>query len=257
MIENIGKISATVEEKSSKAMPPVAILAGGMATRLCPKTKNISKSMLEIAGKPFIAHQLALIKREGITEVVICAGFLGEQIRNFVQNGEHWGIKANYSFDGEKLLGTGGALRKALPLLGDIFWVMYGDSYLDTKYSPIFDYFLSINKLGLMTVFQNNGQWDKCNVLFRNGLICKYNKRCFDPEMKHIDYGLSLLRREALAEKPEGEAFDIADLYTELVNRKDMLGYEVKERFYEIGSPEGLEEMRVHLEKKDCFRGAS
>lgn len=246
-------MNAMPEEKSSKYIPPMAILAGGMATRLWPKTKSRPKSMLEIAGQPFIAHQLELVRREGITEVVICAGFLGEQIRDFVQNGERWGIKVNYSFDGERLLGTGGALRKALLSLGDIFWVMYGDSYLDTHYLPILDYFLSTNKLGLMTVFQNNGRWDRCNVLFKNGQICKYDKRYPDPEMTHIDYGLSLLRKEALMEKSEGEVFNLADLYAELVKKKDMLGYEVEERFYEIGSMEGQVETRVYLEEKKHF----
>lgn len=208
---------------------------------------------MEVAGKPFIGHQLALLKCQAISEVVICAGYLCEQIQDYVQNGERFGIKVSYSFDGEKLLGTGGALHKALPLLGDFFLVMYGDSYLDTKYSPILDYFLSEDKFGLMTVYRNNNQWDKSNVLFKNGQILMYNKENPQLEMKHIDYGLSLLRKEAFIDIPEGKVFDLAELYAGLVNRNDMLGYEVKERFYEIGSPDGLKETEVYLRARRNF----
>ena len=243
----------TMEGEGNKAMPPLALLVGGVATRLRPITEEIPKAMIEVAGKPFIAHQLILLKHQGITEVVICAGYLGEQIQDFVQNGECFGINVSYSFDGEKLLGTGGALRKALSLLGDIFLVMYGDSYLDTNYSPILNYFLSRDKRGLMTVFRNDNQWDKSNVLFKDGLIHEYNKKSPRPEMKHIDYGLSLLRREAFTGIPEGKVFDLADLYTKLVGQNDMLGYEVKERFYEIGSPEGLKETDGYLLAREHF----
>ena len=206
--------------------------------------------MMEVAGKPFIEHQLALVKRQAITEVVICAGYLGEQIKDFIQNGERFDIKVSYSFDGEKLLGTGGALRNALPLLGDYFWVMYGDSYLDTQYLPILEYFLAHNKLGLMTVYRNNNQWDKSNIVFKNGQILVYDKKNVRPEMKYIDYGLSLLRKEAFTGIPTDREFDLADLYTELVNRNEMAGYEVKERFYEIGSPDGLKETDAFLRAK-------
>ena len=236
-----------MEKEISKVMPPLALLVGGLATRLWPTTKKIPKAMMEVAGKPFIGHQLALLKRQAITEVVICTGYLGEQIKDFVQNGERFGIKVSYSFDGEKLLGTGGALHKALPLLGDFFFVMYGDSYLNTKYSTILDHFLSSDKLGLMTVYRNNNQWDKSNVLFKNGKILIYDKENPQPEMKHIDYGLSLLRKEAFTDIPEGKVFDLGELYAGLVNRNDMLGFEVKERFYEIGSPDGLKETEAYL----------
>lgn len=224
-----------------------------MATRLWPITRKIPKAMLEVAGKPFIEHQLTLLKIQNITEVVICAGYLGEQIQDFIQSGDRFGLKVNYSFDGEKLLGTGGALHKALPLLGDFFWVMYGDSYLDTKYPPILDYFLSEDRFGLMTVYRNNNQWDKSNVLFKNGKILIYDKENPQPEMEHIDYGLSLLRKGAFTDIPEGKVFDLAELYAGLVNRNDMLGYEVKERFYEIGSPDGLKETESYLRARRDF----
>jgi NDP-sugar pyrophosphorylase family protein len=229
-------------------MPPIAILAGGLATRLYPDTRITPKALLEVAGSPFIHHQLALLKRKGITEVVICAGYLGEQIREFLKDGAGLGLKINYSFDGERLLGTGGALRKAAPLLGDIFWVTYGDAYLDTDYAAILDYFNAHNRLGLMTVFKNENRWDKSNILYSGGLILNYNKKSPIPDMKHIDYGLAIMRIEALAEFPPGEAFDLADLYVSLMNRGELLGCEVRQRFYEMGSREGLQETRKHLE---------
>lgn len=229
-------------------MPPIAILAGGLATRLHPDTRTIPKTLLEVAGRPFIHHQLALLKRKGITNVVICAGYLGEQTREFLKDGSGLGLKINYSFDGEPLLGTGGALRKAVPLLGDLFWVTYGDTYLDTDYGAILDYFHAHNRPGLMVVFKNENRWDKSNVLYSGGQILNYEKKNPTPDMKHIDYGLAILRSEALVEIPAGEAFDLADLYGCLLNRGQMLGYEVRQRFYEIGSREGLQETRKYLE---------
>lgn len=229
-------------------MPPVVILAGGAATRLYPVTKKIPKAMLELAGKPFIEHQLVLLKKQGVSKVVICAGYLGDQIRDYVQDGRGFGLSVKYSFDGEKLLGTGGALRKAQPLLDDVFFVMYGDSYLDTDFLPIAKFFLSQDKQGLMTVFRNENNWDTSNIVYDNGKIIKYDKDEIAPEMHYIDYGLSLLRSDCLANKDGTSSWDLADLYKELIAKGEMLGYEVKERFFETGSFSGLEETRRHLE---------
>lgn len=228
-------------------MPPVAILAGGLATRLYPLTKTIPKALLDIAGQPFIYHQLKLLKAEGVSQVVICAGYLGDQIKDVVKDGSSIGLQVEYSFDGDRLLGTGGALRKALPLLGELFWVLYGDSYLDTRYEPILAAFLAQKKLGLMTVYENQGKWDTSNVVFRNGAILRYDKKNLTADMHYIDYGLSLLRKDALSGIPEEKVFDLPFVYTQLIDKNELLGYEVKERFYEIGKPEGLEELRNHL----------
>lgn len=229
-------------------MPPIAVLAGGLATRLYPDTRTVPKALLEVAGKPFIHHQVALLKRKGFSEVVICTGYLGEQIREFLKDGSRLGLKIKYSFDGEPLLGTGGALRKAAHLLGDVFWVTYGDAYLDTDYTAILNYFHTHNSPGLMTVYKNENRWDKSNILYSGDQILKYDKNYPTPDMKHIDYGLAILKSEALAEIPTGKAFDLAGLYESLISRSQMLGYEVKQRFYEIGSREGLQETRKYLE---------
>jgi MurNAc alpha-1-phosphate uridylyltransferase len=232
-------------------MPTIVIIAGGLATRLYPITKTVPKSMLEVAHEPFISYQLKLLKKKGMERVVICSGYLGEQIQKYVGNGSQYGLEVLYSFDGEKLLGTGGALKKALPLVGDIFWVMYGDSYLDTDYQAILCYFLSLDAKGLMAVHKNENRWDRSNVLYDNGVILAYDKKDPTTEMKHIDYGLAILRKGVFTSFIMIEVFDLADLYVSLVDKREMLGYEVKERFYEIGSHDGLEQTKNYLERKD------
>ena len=235
-------------------MPTVAILVGGYATRLYPVTKTIPKAMLRVAGKPFIAHQLALLKKNGITKVVICSGYLSEQIENFIGDGKQFGLSINFSADGEKPLGTGGAIKKALPLLEDAFFVMYGDSYLTIDFKSISDLFLSQNKKGLMTVLRNKDQWDKSNIVLKNGKIIKYNKKEKTPDMEYIDYGLSMLRKSAFYEIGAEEVFDLAEVYQSLIEKGQMIGYEVKNRFYEVGSAQGLvetEEYLLSLSKKN------
>jgi len=228
---------------------PVAILAGGLATRLQPITHKIPKAMVEVAGRPFIDHQLELLSRNGVRRVVLCLGHLGEQVASHVGNGSQFGLDVSYSLDGEKLLGTGGALRRALPLLGEVCWVLYGDSYMDIDYRAVYRSFQRQNALGLMTVLRNNNQWDRSNVVFQDGKLLCYDKRQTRPEMEHIDYGVSVFRRAALECIPDNVVNDVADLMHDLVQRGEMAGFEVFNRFYEIGSPQGLQETGQHLER--------
>ena len=228
---------------------PVVIIAGGLATRLRPITHTIPKSMVEVAGKPFIDHQLALLHRAGLRRIVLCIGHLGEQLRDHLGDGSSLGMEVEYSEDGETLVGTGGALRRALPLLGEACCVLYGDSYLDVDYRAIFQVFQEGNKLGLMTVLRNDNRWDKSNVIFRDNQLVCYDKTNISPEMTYIDYGLTLLRREAIERIPENEPYDLATLYSSLVSRGEMNGYEVTRRFYEIGSPQGLAETAAYIQQ--------
>jgi NDP-sugar pyrophosphorylase family protein len=221
-------------------MPSLALLAGGLATRLRPHTLTLPKAMVEIAGEPFIAHQLRLMRREGISHVVLCIGYLGEQIEAFVKDGSAFGVAVDYCYDVPKLLGTGGALRKALPRLGPEFLIMYGDSWLDTAFSPIVDAFRKSGKPALMTVYRNAGRWDTSNVWYEDKTIRLYDKRHRLPQMQHIDWGLSILRADVLANQLADVPFDIADVYQDLSRRGELAGYEVTTRFYEIGSIEGL-----------------
>jgi NDP-sugar pyrophosphorylase family protein len=226
---------------------PVALLAGGLATRLRPLTTTIPKALVPVAGAPFIDHQLALLRAQGIRRVVLCLGYLGEQVEMHVGDGTALGMHLAYSYDGDRLLGTGGALRRALPLLDEVFWVLYGDSYLDIDYRSILDAFLASGKRGLMTVLRNDNQWDRSNVVFREGRLLCYDKRQTTAEMTHIDYGAALLRRSVLEGVPEDSVVDLADVYHDLVAGGEMIGYEVAKRFYEIGSPQGLAETDAYL----------
>jgi NDP-sugar pyrophosphorylase family protein len=224
----------------------VAILAGGLATRLRPITEKIPKSLVPVADRPFLAHQLELLHARGIRRAVLCIGYLGEMIqRDFGR--EKFGIKLDYSLDGPKLLGTGGAIKQALSLLGDEFFVLYGDSYLPIDYAPIADFFHRSGKLGLMTVFRNEGKFDTSNVVFRDGEIKIYDKKNKLPEMQHIDYGLSLFKASVFDAYPADEAFDLAGVMSKLVREKQLAGFEVAERFYEMGSPAGLAELESLL----------
>lgn len=232
------------------AMPPLALLAGGMATRMRPLTEKVPKALLEVAGEPFIAHQLRLFRREGITRVVLCVGYKWEMIQDFVGDGTKFGLEVIYSVDGPKLLGTGGALRHALPHLGPELLVMYGDSWLDVPFAPIVQSFRQSGKPALMTVFRNDGQWDTSNVWYENGVIRRYDKRERLPEMRYIDWGLGLVKAGILAAKPADTAFDLAEIYTDLSRNGQLAGYEVTTRFYEIGSMAGLQETDALLRAK-------
>jgi NDP-sugar pyrophosphorylase family protein len=229
---------------------PVAILAGGLATRLRPITGKIPKSLLPVAGKPFLAHQLELLQSRGIRRAVLCIGHLGEMIQREFGDGRAFGVQLDYSFDGPKLLGTGGAIKRALPLLGDEFFVLYGDSYLPVEYRPIAEFFRRSGKLGCMTVYRNEGRYDMSNVVFHDGEIAVYDKKNRPPEMRHIDYGLSLFKASVFESYSAGQPFDLAEVMGKLVREKQLAGYEVRERFYEIGSPAGLAELETLLQSK-------
>jgi N-acetyl-alpha-D-muramate 1-phosphate uridylyltransferase len=232
-------------------MLPVAILAGGLATRLGTLTEKVPKSLILIEGEPFVAHQLRLLRRSGIQHVILCVGHLGEMIEAAIGDGGGFGIKVEYSYDGAALLGTAGAIRSAVPKLGENFFVLYGDSYLPCDYAAIEQEFLRPGKLGLMTVFHNDGQWDTSNVEFEYGRILAYSKNDRTARMRYIDYGLGVFRAEAFSRT---RATDLADVYADLLKTGELAAVEVHERFYEIGSTAGLEEMRSFLSRSGDAR---
>jgi len=223
---------------------PVAILAGGLATRLGPATENTPKLLVEVADKPFFTHQLSLLKDAGLTRLVLCIGHLGEKIVGRYGDGGKWGVQIEYAFDGPNLLGTGGGLIAALPKLGDAFYVLYGDSYLPVDYRAVGEHFLRSGRLGLMTVFENRDRYDTSNVWFEGGEIKAYDKRRRRPQMRHIDYGLGVFRAAAFDGFPRHAAVDLAEVQQSLLARQQLAGYETRQRFYEIGSPAGVEGTR-------------
>jgi NDP-sugar pyrophosphorylase family protein len=221
--------------------PRLALLAGGLATRLRPLTSFMPKSLIRIAGEPFLAHQLRLIRAGGIREVVLCCGFLGDQIEDFAGDGSRFDLSITYSHDGPQPLGTGGALFQALPLLGRRFLVMYGDSWLTEPVEPVWRSFLDSGKPALMTVFCNQNRWGSSNVEFRRGAVVRYDKRHPSPAMRHIDYGLDALDSSVLTHWTV-PVFDLADVWSGLAHYSLLAGYETSERFYEIGTLAGMRE---------------
>ena len=228
-------------------MLPVAILAGGLATRLRPITQTIPKALVDVAGQPFIVRQLAYLHSQGIRDVVLCVGYLGEMIEAVVGDGDRIGLKVRYSYDGPILLGTGGALKKAVPLLGDDFFVLYGDSFLPIDFVAVQQVYQASCQQALMTVLRNANQWDTSNVLFTDGRLVEYNKCAPRAGMAHIDYGLGLVAAEVLSKYPATEAFDLADVYQDLSFQGRLCGMEVYQRFYEIGSHKGLQETTTYF----------
>jgi N-acetyl-alpha-D-muramate 1-phosphate uridylyltransferase len=231
-------------------MLPVAILAGGLATRLHPLTEQVPKALLRIAGRPFIFHQLELLRSQGLTRVVLCVGHLGEQIQAAVGDGGTLGLSIDYSYDGRELLGTGGALKRALPLLGDAFFVLNGDSYLTFPFAAVQSAFFDAGRPALMTVLRNDNRWDRSNVLFKNGELIEYDKQSRAPDMAHIDYGVSVLSRDVFVDYEESKVLDLADICRNLSMGGRLAALEVSGRFYEIGSPQGMRDTEEFLSRK-------
>lgn len=229
---------------------PVAILAGGMATRLHPLTLEVPKSLIPINNYPFIGWQLKLLANSGIESVILCLGNMAQSIIDFVGNGEQFELDVQYSVE-DSQLGTGGALKKALPLLGESFGVLYGDSYLNIDYLGIQEFYFAAKHDALMTIYKNMDSLDKSNVAISSTGSFKYSKKNSFPDKHFIDYGFSLFRRSAILDFNADEAFDLSDLFESLSN-EDRLGYyEVKNRFYEVGSFGGINELESYLKEEN------
>lgn len=227
--------------------PTVCILAGGLGTRLGSLSQSTPKAMISVAGEPFLVHQLRLLAREGLRRVVLCVGHLGNQIEERVGH-DCEGLALVYSYDGPGLEGTLGAVRRARPFLGRNFLLMYGDTYLRVDYLDFYRAWTESDLSAGMTVLRNEGRWDRSNVIYGASRVLCYDKRAERPEMHWIDYGLSALSADALDLLP-GAATDLAELYRELSIQGELFGYEVENRFFEIGSPASLRETSEFFER--------
>jgi MurNAc alpha-1-phosphate uridylyltransferase len=219
------------------------VLAGGLATRMRPRTLTMPKSMLEVRGRPFVDWQLEKLARHGYDDVVMCVAFLAEQIEAHVKDGARFGLRVRYSHEGEKLLGTAGALRAALDVLAPTFLVTYGDSYLPFDYAePLRVLDANADCEGVMSIYANHGAWDESNTQpdERGEWVVRYEKRRPDLKFSHIDYGALALRRGVVAALPAGEPSDLAKIQADLASRKLLRAVVARDRFFEIGSPEGL-----------------
>ncbi|MEM3519557.1 MAG: nucleotidyltransferase family protein [Candidatus Hadarchaeales archaeon] len=219
------------------------ILAGGLGERLRPITERIPKAMVNIRGRPFLEYQINLLKNNGISDIVLCVGYLGEKIKQYFGDGRKFGVNIKYSEE-KDLLGTAGALKNAEPLLEDIFFLTYGDAYLILDYKNVMNYFRKFRKLGLMVVYKNFDRYGKSNTVVEGNLVKYYSKKKRVKEMVYIDFGVSVLRKKALEFVPPAKKLDLEFLFQELIKRKQLLAYETTQRFYEIGNPSGLREFR-------------
>ena len=232
-------------------MLPLAILAGGYATRLGSLTAEIPKCLIEINGRPFVDWQLELLMENGYSDFVFCISYKSDMVQEYLGDGRGRGVDIRYSLDGHKQLGTGGAIQKALPELGNEFGVIYGDSYLPTNYFTVEQEFRSSRSQALMAVYENKNQFDSSNVEFVNGELINYQKGSISMDMHHIDYGITFFRKDAFHPWIDQSSFDLSEVCHELAMRGQLQGFEVFERFYEIGSLQGIEEL------SDYLRGAS
>ncbi|MGD0437689.1 MAG: NTP transferase domain-containing protein [Bryobacteraceae bacterium] len=228
------------------------ILAGGLGTRMRPLTDHCPKTLLPVRGRPFAYHQLHWLAAQGVTEVVYSIGHQGHLIRRYWDSEPPPVPWIRYVDEGDKLRGTGGALRLALQqgVLQESFLVIYGDSFLPVVFAPVWNAFLQGGKPALMTVLRNEGRWDRSNAVYEEGRVVLYDKRGGDG-MQYIDYGLSVIRRDLL-ERIAAETFDLADLFHELSVQGQLAGFRVTERFYEIGSPAGLRDLEAYLEAREA-----
>lgn len=231
-------------------MLPVVILAGGLATRLRPITEKIPKALVEVAGQPFLHHQMRLLSNNGVTRVVMSVAYRGEMIEEYLGDGARYGIDVSYSYDGDTYLGTAGAIKKAMPLLGGAFFTLYGDSYLTVPFADVARVFFDSGKSALMTVYRNEGKFDTSNVEFADGEIRAYDKKNRTAAMQHIDYGLGVFRASAFAGIAEGAVADLAALYQDVLQRGELAAYETTERFYEIGTPDGIQDTEAFLRER-------
>lgn len=238
--------------RADHALPPVCILAGGLGSRLGERVRDTPKPLIEVAGEPFLVHQLRLLARSGAREIVLCVGYLGELIEERIGE-RHCGLRIRYSFDEPGLDGTLGALRRARALLGERFLVLYGDTYLRVDYAALARAWSASDLPAAMAVLRNDGRWDASNAIYREGLVVRYDKRHPTAAMRWIDYGLGGLRTEALDGVGAGER-ELAVLYSHLAERGELFGFEARERFYEIGTPAALYETSKFLRNRALER---
>lgn len=232
--------------------PPVCILAGGLGTRLGGRVRDTPKPLIEVAGEPFLIHQLRLLAHHGVQRVVLCVGYLGERIEEQIGD-ERFGIGIRYSYDAPGLDGTLGAMRRARGMLGDRFLVLYGDTYLRIDYADVARAWALSELPAVMAVLRNEGRWDTSNAVYADGRVIAYDKAAPTAEMHWIDYGLGGLTALALDEISAEEA-DLSVLYCALARDGRLCGYEASERFYEIGTPIALAEADAFLRGEDLPR---
>jgi len=228
----------------------IVIICGGLATRLGELTKNIPKSMMDVDGKPFLQHQIENLKKHGFDEFILCVGYLSKKIKNYFGNGEKFEVKIKYSYDGEKPLGPIGAIKNAEDLLDEDFFILYGDSYLTVDYKKAYSKYKKCKKPACMVVYKNYNKYDKSNLIIKNNLVVGYGEDARTKDMVYVDYGTSILSKKTLDLIPENTMFSTGEFFSKLIENKELCAFEAKKRFYHIGNPEALEELRKYIKNQ-------
>ena len=226
------------------------IICGGFATRLGNLAKTIPKSMIDINGKTFLEHQIQNLKKNKIKDIILCVGHLSEKIEEYFGNGKKFGVNIKYSYDKDKPLGPIGAVKNAEKLLDDEFFIMYGDSYLSIDFQDVYKFFKNHDKPALMVVYKNMDKYDKSNLIIKDNLAIGYGEKQRNSEMIYIDYGTSILTKNLLKNVPKDTFFSTGDFFSKLIENRDLLTYEVKNRFYHIGNPDALAELRKYIKSQ-------
>jgi NDP-sugar pyrophosphorylase family protein len=226
------------------------ILAGGLGTRLRPLTESVPKPMVLVQGKPFLEYEIELLKKASINDFVFCVGYKATSIEDHFGNGKRFGVNISYSLDGEKPLGPAGALKNAEALLEDMFLVTYGDGYLMMDYAQARDFFVKSKKIGMMVVYENHNKYGRSDLAIKDGYVVKYDKRNQTADMVWINFGVSYLKKESLDFIPAGKFFGEEEFYNQLISREQLSAYETKGRFYDIGTPEALEEFTRFISRE-------
>jgi NDP-sugar pyrophosphorylase family protein len=222
-----------------------------------PDTETIPKALVSVHGAPFADWQLRHLAAQGVERVVYSIGYRGDMLRDHVGDGSGFGLQVTWVDEGSDLRGTGGALRLALDggALDEAFFVLYGDSYLPVSMARVEDAWRLSGMPALMTVMRNEGRWEASNAVYADGRVVLYDK-ARPPErrdeMRWVDYGLSVLTQGVVARAIEpGAVEDLAAVLRDLSLAGQLAGLEVRERFYEAGSPTGLRDLEAHLASRD------
>ena len=222
-------------------------MAGGLGTRLGSITKKLPKTMVPVNGRPFLEYEISLLKSSGVDEFVLCVGHLGEMVEAHFEDGRRLGVDIRYSYDGPRLLGAAGALKRAEHLLHETFFVTYGDAYLRAEYPALMRKLVESGRQGVMAVYENHDAYGKSDLVVRDGMVVKYDKRGHEEAMNWINFGVSALAKGALALVPPETECNEEEFYGRLIERGELLAFPVKERFYEIGTPASLREFELFI----------
>jgi len=228
----------------------IAIICGGLATRLKKVSKTVPKSMIEINGKPFLQYQIEMLKKQKIKDIVLCVGHLSEKIESYFGNGSKFGVNIKYSYDKDKLLGPIGAVKNAESLLEDEFFIMYGDSYIFVDFKKVYEFYKKQQKLACMVVYKNENKYDKSNLAVEKNMVVAHKDDSKGHDIDYIDYGTSILNKKSLDFIPKNEFFSTEKFFKILILKNELLAYVVKKRFYHIGTPEALEEYRNYIKNQ-------